>query len=119
MRPNRLAVMTGTARAFIRNFFDLNPLGQLGLLVLRNGIAEKLTDLSGSPEMQISRLKQYGMDTGKQGALQLPNSLWFEIWWYSSCESTTSAFYRQPIHTKHTTKFQRYGRWLPSSCFDV
>lgn len=65
MRPNRLAVMTGSARAFIRKFFDLNPLGQLGLLVLRNGVAEKLTDLSGSPEMQISKLRQYGMDTGE------------------------------------------------------
>eukprot|EP00878_Enallax_costatus_P047493 GHUV01058275.1.p1 GENE.GHUV01058275.1~~GHUV01058275.1.p1 ORF type:complete len:137 (+),score=26.05 GHUV01058275.1:383-793(+) len=73
MRPNRLAVMTGTARAFIRKFFDLNPLGQLGLLVLRNGVAERLTDLSGSPEMQISKLKQYGMDTG--GAASLQNGL--------------------------------------------
>eukprot|EP00775_Hariotina_reticulata_P000598 gene598-885_t len=64
MRPSRLAVMAGCVRAFVRRFFDLNPLGQLGLLVLRNGVAEKLTDLSGSPEAQIATLKQYGMDTG-------------------------------------------------------
>jgi transcription initiation factor TFIIH subunit 2 len=57
--------MAGCVRTFIRRFFDLNPLGQLGLLVLRNGVAEKLTDLSGSPEAQIETLKQYGMDTGQ------------------------------------------------------
>ncbi len=37
------------AQAFIREFFDQNPLSHLGLIVLRNGVAEKLTDLSGSP----------------------------------------------------------------------
>ena len=37
------------AQGFIREFFDQNPLSHLGLIVLRNGVAEKLTDLSGSP----------------------------------------------------------------------
>lgn len=50
-----------------RRFFELNPLGQLGLAVLRDGIALKLTDLSGSPEAQIAQLQQYGMDTGQWG----------------------------------------------------
>jgi hypothetical protein len=56
--------MAGAARAFIRRFFDLNPLGQLGLAVLRNGVAVRLTELSGSPEAQVAQLAQYGMDTG-------------------------------------------------------
>lgn len=54
-----------------RRFFELNPLGQLGLVVLREGIAEKLTDLSGSPEAQIEQLQQYGLDTGKGGGVYL------------------------------------------------
>jgi len=33
-----------------------NPLSQLGILLLRNGVAERLTDLSGSPEAQLRRL---------------------------------------------------------------
>ena len=37
------------AQGFIREFFDQNPLSHLGLIVLRNGVAERLTDLSGSP----------------------------------------------------------------------
>jgi transcription initiation factor TFIIH subunit 2 len=64
MRPSRLSVMVGACRSFIRRFFELNPLGQLGLVVLRNGIAEKLTDLSGSPEAQIMQLQEYSMQTG-------------------------------------------------------
>jgi hypothetical protein len=67
MRPSRLSVMAGAARAFIRRFFDLNPLGQLGLAVLRNGVAVRLTELSGSPEAQVAQLAQYGMDTGGRG----------------------------------------------------
>ncbi len=39
----------GVLRQFIREFFDQNPLSHLGILVLRNGVAERLTDLSGSP----------------------------------------------------------------------
>lgn len=49
MRPNRLAVMAGVLQGFIRRFFDENPLSHLGLLIMRNGIAERLTDLAGSP----------------------------------------------------------------------
>lgn len=33
-----------------------NPLSQLGIVLLRDGIAERLTDLSGSPEAQLRRL---------------------------------------------------------------
>jgi transcription initiation factor TFIIH subunit 2 len=56
MRPSRLAIMVGAAKAFIRAFFDQNPLSQLGVVVMRNGVAARLTDLSGSPEAQIAQL---------------------------------------------------------------
>lgn len=49
MRPMRSVVMFGVAQRFIRTFFDENPLSQLGIIVLRNGVAEKLTELSSSP----------------------------------------------------------------------
>ena len=49
MRPMRSAVMAGVIQRFIRAFFDENPLSQLGIVVLRNGVAEKLTELSSSP----------------------------------------------------------------------
>ncbi len=49
MRPNRLAVMAGVLQSFIRKFFDENPLSHLGIIIMRNGIAQRLTDLAGSP----------------------------------------------------------------------
>ena len=42
--------------AFIRAFFAANPLSQLGLVLARNGICERLTDLSGMPEAHVTAL---------------------------------------------------------------
>lgn len=67
MRPSRLSIMTGAAKAFIRAFFDQNPLSQLGVVVMRNGVAARLTELSGSPESQIAQLNA-SMATGARGA---------------------------------------------------
>ncbi|KAG2442629.1 hypothetical protein HXX76_002714 [Chlamydomonas incerta] len=63
LRPNRLGCMLSLCRSFVREFFDQNPLSQLGIAVMRSGLVEKLTDLSGSPEAQVARL-----DAGKLGA---------------------------------------------------
>jgi transcription initiation factor TFIIH subunit 2 len=41
--------MSGILQLFVRAFFDENPLSQLGLIVMRNGVAERLTELSSSP----------------------------------------------------------------------
>ena len=49
MRPVRSAVMFASIEQFLRNFFDENPLSQVGIIVLRNGIAERITELSSSP----------------------------------------------------------------------
>lgn len=38
LRPNRLTVMLTLARAFVRDFFDQNPLSQLGIAVMRAGM---------------------------------------------------------------------------------
>ena len=35
-----------------------NPLSQLGILLMRDGVAERLTELSGSPEAQIKKLAE-------------------------------------------------------------
>ncbi|GFH32340.1 VWFA domain-containing protein, partial [Haematococcus lacustris] len=50
-----------------------NPLSQLGLLLMRNGCCERLTELSGSPESQIRRLE--AAQLGAEGAASLQNAL--------------------------------------------
>ena len=57
MRPSRLAVISALMYKFFREFFSQNPLSQLGLVVTRNGIAERITELSGNPEAHIAALK--------------------------------------------------------------
>ncbi|KAI8470897.1 MAG: Ssl1-like-domain-containing protein [Monoraphidium minutum] len=69
MRPSRVAAMTSAAKAFIRAFFDQNPLSQLGVVVAREGRAARLTELSGSPEAQIAQLGA-AMVTGGEFSLQ-------------------------------------------------
>lgn len=49
MRPTRAAVVSLTLQSFVREFFVQNPLSHLGLIAMRNGRADSLTDLSGSP----------------------------------------------------------------------
>ena len=38
-RPNRLSVVGQCATSFIREYFNQNPLSQLGIIVARNGVA--------------------------------------------------------------------------------
>lgn len=49
MRPIRSAAMFHAAEEFIRSFFDENPLSQLGIILLKDGVALQLTELSSSP----------------------------------------------------------------------
>mmetsp|Transcript_3700 Transcript_3700/g.16249 ORF Transcript_3700/g.16249 Transcript_3700/m.16249 type:complete len:402 (+) Transcript_3700:95-1300(+) len=72
MRPSRLAVVSGILYKFFREYFNQNPLSQLGLVVTRNGIAERLTELSGSPESHITALKE---NLEAAGDMSIQNSL--------------------------------------------
>lgn len=55
-KPSRMVVMARQVEAFIREFFDQNPLSQIGLVTLKDGVAQCLTDLGGSPESHIKAL---------------------------------------------------------------
>jgi len=65
LRPSRLALLSTLLPAFVRSFFAANPLSQLGLLVARNGLVERVTELSGSPEAHVVAL---------QAALKAPDA---------------------------------------------
>ena len=74
MRPSRMAVVVRLAELFIREFFDQNPLSQASIAILRDGIAQGLTPLSGSPDSHIASLKkalQCSGDASLQNGLEL------------------------------------------------
>lgn len=56
---------------FILDFFDQNPISQMGLIITRNGVAEKLTELSGNANRHVDSIK----DLVEGGQPSLQNSL--------------------------------------------
>eukprot|EP00903_Cladosiphon_okamuranus_P015895 g14680.t1 len=72
MRPSRLAVTLRIVQDFITNYFDQNPLSQLGILVTREGRADKVTELSGNPKAHMEALTK---DSDTKGEASLQNVL--------------------------------------------
>eukprot|EP00823_Brevimastigomonas_motovehiculus_P004966 TRINITY_DN3414_c0_g1_i1.p1 TRINITY_DN3414_c0_g1~~TRINITY_DN3414_c0_g1_i1.p1 ORF type:complete len:393 (-),score=52.69 TRINITY_DN3414_c0_g1_i1:344-1522(-) len=72
LKPNRRLLSINYIEQFILEYFDQNPISQLGLIVAHDGKAEKLTSLSGNPKQQSEILKSY---KGKGGVFSLQNSL--------------------------------------------
>lgn len=73
-KPSRMAVVAKHVEAFIREFFDQNPLSQIGLVIIKDGVAYCLTEIGGSPEAHIkalmSKLECSG-DASLQNSLEL------------------------------------------------
>lgn len=73
-RPSRMVVVAKHVEAFIREFFDQNPLSHVGLVSLKDGVAHSLTELGGSPDSHIralmGKLESSG-DSSLQNALEL------------------------------------------------
>lgn len=49
-RPSRIEQSVVSSKAFIREYFDQNPISNLGLIYTRDRAAEKLSDLSANPK---------------------------------------------------------------------
>jgi len=60
LKPNRLVVSQRIIEIFIKEYFDQNPLSQLGIIIGHNKKAFKLTDLGGNPLQQIEKLHSIG-----------------------------------------------------------
>lgn len=51
MRPTRFALTLQYAREFITEWFDQNPLGQIGVVGMRAGVGERICEMSGNASM--------------------------------------------------------------------
>ncbi|KAL6199978.1 hypothetical protein ACLB2K_029760 [Fragaria x ananassa] len=73
-RPSRMGVVAKHVEAFIREYFYQNPLSQVGLVTIKDGVAHFLTDLGGSPESHVKALMgklECSGDASLQNALDL------------------------------------------------
>lgn len=48
MRPTRIGLTMAYLESFIIEYFDQNPISQLGIITTKNGLAEKISELSGN-----------------------------------------------------------------------
>lgn len=74
LRPSRVELTLTYAQQFVVEFFDQNPISQMGIIITRDGIAEKLTELSGNPTDHMKALKSK-KNTETSGEPSLQNAL--------------------------------------------
>ncbi|MBN3324173.1 TF2H2 factor, partial [Atractosteus spatula] len=74
LKPNRLTSTLKLMEYFVDEYFDQNPISQVGIITTKNKRAEKLTDLAGNPKKHIAALKK-AVDTTCLGEPSLYNSL--------------------------------------------
>uniref|UniRef100_A0A8D2B4T8 Ssl1-like domain-containing protein n=1 Tax=Sciurus vulgaris TaxID=55149 RepID=A0A8D2B4T8_SCIVU len=74
LKPNRLTCTLKLLEYFIEEYFDQNPISQIGIIVTKSKRAEKLTELSGNPRKHITSLKK-AVDMTCHGEPSLYNSL--------------------------------------------
>ncbi|KAL3861882.1 hypothetical protein ACJMK2_007896 [Sinanodonta woodiana] len=74
LKPTRLHSTLKLLENFIEEYFDQNPISQLGIITTRNKRAEKVTELGGNPRRHISAVKAL-VTRSCQGEPSLQNSL--------------------------------------------
>ncbi|KAE8348859.1 Ssl1-like-domain-containing protein [Aspergillus coremiiformis] len=57
LRPTRYLLTLRYAQDFVREFFEQNPISQVGVLGLRDGLAVRISDMTGNPMEHISAIQ--------------------------------------------------------------
>ncbi|KYQ88360.1 TFIIH subunit [Tieghemostelium lacteum] len=57
LKPSRYHCLLSTCEAFIKEYFDQNPISQLSIIITKNSKAEKISELSGNPSRHIQAMK--------------------------------------------------------------
>lgn len=75
IKPNRRVATLQLVEDFVKEYFDQNPISQLGMIVSHDKEAEKVTELSGNPKQQVEQLKAKLESRESGGEMTLQNSL--------------------------------------------
>lgn len=84
LRPNRHAMTIQYAIDFVHEFFDQNPISQIGIVSMRNGVAQLVSQVSGNPQDHIDALKSIRRQEPKgnpslQNALEMSRGLLLHV----------------------------------------
>lgn len=58
LRPTRFSMTLSLLQEFVVEFFDQNPISQLGIIMMRNGVAQLVSEVNGSPQYHIDKIRQ-------------------------------------------------------------
>lgn len=107
LRPTRYLLTLRYAVEFVSEYFEQNPISQLGIIGMRDGIAVRVSDMSGNPSEHIERLKALEKKEA-QGNPSLQNAL----------EMARAALYHTPSHGTREVLII-YGALLSSDPGDI
>ncbi|GES65619.1 TFIIH basal transcription factor complex, subunit SSL1 [Aspergillus terreus] len=107
LRPTRYLLTLRYAQEFVREFFEQNPISQLGVLGLRDGLAVRISDMSGNPTEHISAIQAL-RDQDPKGLPSLQNGL----------EMARGALFHTPSHGTREI-FVIFGSLLSSDPGDI
>lgn len=76
LRPTRYLLTLRYAQDFVHEFFEQNPISQLGIIGMRDGLAVRVSDMSGNPNdhvgsLQALRAEEPKGNPGLQNALDM------------------------------------------------
>jgi transcription initiation factor TFIIH subunit 2 len=73
-RPTRYLLAIRYACDYVREYFEQNPISQLAVLGMRDGLAVRVSDMSGNPTDHIEAIQKLRLDDPK-GSPSLQNAL--------------------------------------------
>ena len=74
LRPTRYSLTLNHVEAFIKEFFDQNPISQLGIIGMRDGLAVRISDVGGNPSEHVGKVSKLRREEPK-GQVSLQNAL--------------------------------------------
>lgn len=73
--PNRFRLTMSYAVEFVREYFEQNPISQMGIVMMRLGVAKRVSEMTGNPAVLIDRLRAIEKDKEPEGDPSLQNAL--------------------------------------------
>ena len=85
LRPTRFSMMLSLLQEFVVEYFDQNPISQLGIIMMRNGVSNLISEVNGLPQYHLDKIRQLKSrqhnkyepkgDPSLQNALEMARSL--------------------------------------------
>ena len=107
LRPTRYLLTLRYTIAFVTEFFEQNPISQLGIIGTRDGLALTISPLSGNPNDHISNIQKW-FEQEPKGQPSLQNAL----------DMARAALFHAPTHTTREVLIL-FGSLLSSDPGDI